>query len=37
MTVSRRFWGGVRVAAWADMAAAIAIAAGSLFWLMWHA
>jgi hypothetical protein len=31
MIVSQRFWGGVRVAAWADIAAAIAVTAGSLF------
>jgi hypothetical protein len=37
MILSQRFWGGVRVLAQADMAASMAIAAGLLFWLTWHA
>jgi len=36
MTLSHRFWRSITVLVRLDMAAGIAIAAGLVFWLMWH-
>ena len=36
MTISQRFWRVITLLVRVDMAAAVAVTAGLLFWVTWH-